>query len=213
MELKHCVDSQYLHSMIALGFISDVKSYEDLSSERLREFLDNRAIQSKKSITIAGLYILVSLELIMKMANRDAEAHMEGLFVSYHSLFSNHAVVWIISDNQKLSVNHVMSSIKPKYLKERLEADLDFSHHMLKKYFNGFRKHAVELSKDFALLDAGPKKSRKDRDNENRNGKHNGNGGSGGPSRGGSNNDNCKKRRNDVPLCLWDKHMKQGIRH
>lgn len=83
---------------------------------------------------------------------------MKGLFVNYHCLLSQNGVKWIIEENQKLAVSHVFSAIRPQSLRERLESDLSFSHHSLKKDCKNFLKHAVRLPEAFQLVDTGPVK-------------------------------------------------------
>lgn len=56
-----------------------------------------------------------------------------------------------------MAVNHIVSSLRPVSLRTRLQSDLDFTKHCLKKDFKGFRAHAVRLSEAFELLDNGPK--------------------------------------------------------
>lgn len=51
----------------------------------------------------------------------------------------------------------MLSVVKPKSLRERLNSDLEFSSDSLQKYFKGFMKHVVRLSEKFELLDLGLK--------------------------------------------------------
>lgn len=43
VDIKYCVDAQLLTSAIALGFIRSVTSYEALTNEALRKYLDIEA--------------------------------------------------------------------------------------------------------------------------------------------------------------------------
>lgn len=135
------------------------------------------------------------------MENKNAKSRMQGLFANYHSLLSQQGVKWIIEDNQNLAVTHVLSATRPQSLRERLESDLSFSHHALKKDFKEFLKHAVKLSEAFQTVDNGPKKKKKLND-ANR---------SGNP--GENPPDKNKDKNREQPLCLWEPHRKAGLRH
>lgn len=169
MELKYCVDAQYFTSCIDLGFITGVTSFEDMTDTQLRKYLDDKAEESKDALTLDGLEELVRKKLKMNMDNRNAKSRMQGLFASYHSLLSQNGVKWIIDENQKLTVTHVLSAVRPQSLRERLESNLSFSQHALKKDFKEFLKHAVKLSEAFQTVDTGPKEHPKKPD-DNRSG-------------------------------------------
>lgn len=67
----------------------------------------------------------------------------------------------MLNSNQKVAVGNVLSAIRPKSLRERLESDLEFSHYQGKKDFKKFIKHSVELSDAFQLVDTGLKHGKK----------------------------------------------------
>ena len=155
VDLKYCIDAQLRKSTIELGFIPDVSYYDDVTDEQLRTYLDQESVDSKAALTMTSLDEIVARELRMNMDNRNARSRMQQLFVQYHALLTTHGLTWIVTENQKLAVSHVLSAIKPVSLKERLEADLSFSHHDLKNDFKSFLSHAVKLSEPFQLVDAG----------------------------------------------------------
>ena len=68
---------------------------------------------------------------------------MECLFVAYHSLLRRNRVAWVIQDNQKAAVSHVLSAVRPISLQNRLRADLDFAHYDSRKDFRKFMAHAL----------------------------------------------------------------------
>ena len=72
INLKYCVDPEYLESAISLGFLQGVEDYDSLSDETLREYLDHKAKQSKHTTTLESLDKLVSNELRMDMTDMDA---------------------------------------------------------------------------------------------------------------------------------------------
>ena len=141
----------------------------------------------------------------MDIANRSATSRMKSLFIQYHSLLAKQGLSWIISDNQKLAVSHVLSAIGPNYLKERLESDLNFSHYNLKKDFNGFLLHVVKVSKAFQIVDAGRRKrNRNDGKDADKNQTGKMSPGIPKPEPDGS---------TEVPLFLWPPHATKGYRH
>lgn len=243
VELKFCVDAEWIESRIALGFITEAQDYASLTDEIIRAFLDKRSAESKKTISLAQLDNIVKHKLRTNMANHDAEARMEDLFTDYHTLLSRNGLVWLITDNPKVAVQHVLSAIRPQTLFDRLTADLEFAEYELRKDFSGFLKHAIKLAKAFQIVDAGPTRPAEPSDQHN-----GGEGGSGGGGRGrggrgrgrsrsgrgrgggagggavggtggnsdGKNNDfrsGGGGNQNELPLCLWEPHRSKGIRH
>lgn len=82
-------------------------------------------------------------------------ARLQDLFASFHKIISRNNLNSIVNDNQKVAVQHVLSAIRPTSLREKLESDLSFSHHSLKKDFHGFLKHTFKLAEPFQLFGAG----------------------------------------------------------
>lgn len=201
VELKYCVSAEHFTSCIMLGFMEGVTSFATLTNTQLRKYLDKQAEESKEAVTLEGLDDIISKELVMNMANKNARSRMEGLFISYHTILARQGLSWIIKDNQKLAVAHVLSAIRPQVLKERLEADLSFSQHALKKDFNKFLKHAVRLSEAFQLVDVGPRRKPK-KNPRNR---------SGNPDH--LQTEPSKDSDSTTPLCLFEPCRKKGIRH
>lgn len=170
VDLKFCVDEHYLILAIALDFIKKVESFEALTNERLRTYLAEEAEESKNAVIIESLDALVEKELNINMENKNARFCMQGLFVDYHSLLANQGLTWTLKGNQKLAVSHVMSAIKQVSLRERLEPDLSFYHHKLRKDFSKFLAHEVKLSKAFQLVNAGSRKMKQEKLREERSG-------------------------------------------
>ena len=101
MELKYCVDAQHFTSCIALGFIDNGTSFEDMTDKQLRAYLDKEAEDSKEAVTLEGLDELVARKLRMNMENKNGKSRMQGMFANYHSLLSQNGVKWIIDENPK----------------------------------------------------------------------------------------------------------------
>lgn len=211
VNLKFCVDAEWIESLIALDFLDDVTTYEELSDTRLRAYLDDKAVESKEVVTLDVLDDLVAKELRINMADSNAQSRIENLFISYHTLLRRHGLSWLLTDNQKLAVHHVLSAIRPEILRSRLESDLDFSHHHLRKDFKAFMKHAIKLSDAFQLVDIGvPKnssnKSKKAR--KTRGGNKDGNNDLSADSSGSPG-----KQDSNLPICLYPPHQSKGYRH
>lgn len=125
---------------------------------------------------------------------------------TFHTLLSRHGLQWLISDNQKISIQHVLSVVRPALVKERLESDISFFHHKLINYLNGFMHHAVNISELFQLTDSG-KPSRKchKENNFSRSGNSN-NSNHTSHTYKSENEDNTK-----APVCLWEyRRQKKG---
>lgn len=212
VDLKFCVNVEFLESSIALGFITGANDYKSLSDELVRTFLEQRAEESKEVVTLEKLDEIVSRELRTNMRNTNASARMQDLFASYHTILVRNGLKWILEDNQKVAVYHVLGAIRPNSLRERLESDLSFSQHELKKDFKGFLRHAIRLAEAFQIVDAGPshKKNRKEDNATPSNSK--------GRSGNTDNKESGKKQKSnkkteDLPICLWPAHAERGIRH
>lgn len=211
VDLKFCVDVEFLESSIVLEFITDASNYEDLTDEQVRAFLAARATESKEVVTLDMLDDIVKRELRTNMKNNNATARMQDLFSSYITILGRHGLKWIVTDNQKIAVQHVLSAIRPVSLKDRLESDLSFSHHPLKKDFKGFLKHSIRLAEAFQIVDSGPptKRGGKDR-GASKNNSRSGNKGNQDANKSETSN---RKKSDNKPICLWPPHKERGLRH
>ena len=114
VDLKFCVEPEYLESAIALGFIPGVLSYRQLDDTTLRAFLDKKAEECKESVTLSSLDNFVSKNLKMDMQDSSAVSRMQSLFVSYHTLLRQNGLLWVMDTSPKVAVHHVLSAIRPK---------------------------------------------------------------------------------------------------
>lgn len=211
VDLKFCVDVEYLESCMALGFIDTATDYNSLTNEDVRKVLDDRCRESKEVLTMESLDVIVERELRTDMKNTNATARMQDLFTNYHTILSRNGLKWIIKENQKIAVQHVLSAVRPVSLRDRLSSYLSFSHHNLRKDLTGFLKHSVRLAEAFQLVDCGPpekteKSDKKSRASNSRSGNRDGNNGS-------RDSTDTKKDKGDLPLCLWEPHRAKGFRH
>lgn len=84
-----------------------------MTDAQLRKCIEKEAEDSKDANTTEGLHELVESKLKMNMHNWNARLRIQGLFVNYHSVLSQHGVEWIIVENQELAVTQVPSTIRP----------------------------------------------------------------------------------------------------
>lgn len=222
VNIKFCVDPDYLESLIALNLIPDVKDYDSLTDDTLRAFLDEKAEESREATNLDSLDIIVEQQLRMDMKDRNAKSRMENLFVAYHTILRRNGLAWVVNENGKLAVTHVLSAILPRSLKTRLQSDLEFAYVLLKKDFSGFMAHAIKLSEAYQLLDNGA--SSHNNDHADKSGKQHRTKSRGGTSRSlATSEDNKDSRRSSAtqrdrsvkqpPLCLHPPCRAKGIRH
>lgn len=63
VDLKFCVDAQYLPTVITLGFIPEATAYQDLDGKILRAYLDGEVKESKEIIIIDYLDDIVQKDI------------------------------------------------------------------------------------------------------------------------------------------------------
>ena len=160
VSLIFCVDAEQLESAVQCGMIKGCNDIQALTDENLRSYLDSESEESTTTVTEADLTKLVESKLRMDMTVTSAHGRMKLLFMDYTSLLRTNGLKWVTTKSPKIAVRHVLSAIKPKQLKSRLEDDFRLSHANLKSDFPGFMKHAIELSVAFEKIDSGPPKSR-----------------------------------------------------
>lgn len=107
VDLKFCIDVDFLESTITLGFIKNMSSCDDLLKKNVRTFLKERAQESKSAVTLQRLDKIVKDEPRKKMKKSDAKARMQDLLASYCTILRRHGLNWLIRENQKVSDYHV----------------------------------------------------------------------------------------------------------
>lgn len=112
-------------------------------------------MQSREVVTLEKLDEIVARDLQTSMLNTNYCVCMQEPFASYLNILINNDFQWMIDDNQKVAVQHVLSSVRPANLCKRLELNLSFWYHFLKQGFRGFFKYAVKLAEAFHVDDAG----------------------------------------------------------
>lgn len=97
VDFKSCVDVDFLESMIALGFIAEVNSYDELTDTKLCVFLEERAKKANDVVTIDMLDKIVQSAVRTNMKNSNAKACMQELFSFYHT----NGLGWNVKGNKK----------------------------------------------------------------------------------------------------------------
>lgn len=101
VNLKFCVDAEYLQSTIDLGFIDDVDSYDNLNDDVLRAYLYKKGEECKESVNLSTFDSIISKELKMDMSDKNATSRVQNLFVLYHTLLRRNGVSWLITSNRR----------------------------------------------------------------------------------------------------------------
>eukprot|EP00171_Calliarthron_tuberculosum_P022654 IDg22654t1 len=158
VSLRFCVDAAWLEAAVFMETFTNradepISSVNDITEEILRAFLDEKAKASKDNITIHTLEKYVSKSLRMDMSDECPKSRMANLFISYFVLLKKHGCEWVIESSPKIAVQHVMSKIRPQWLKSRIESDLRLSHQELKRNFHKFKKHCAKLASAMSVLD------------------------------------------------------------
>lgn len=113
VNLKYCVDGEYLEAAIILNRIDGVTSFEALSEEKLKTYLDNKAEESTDIVTLGTIDAIVQSNLKMNLQDKSAKSRMETLFISYVMPLRKHEFLWVKERNQKVAVNHVLYAVTP----------------------------------------------------------------------------------------------------
>lgn len=216
VDLKFCVDVDFLEPSIDVGFIDNIASFAETTHTQICTFLELLAKASREGVILSRLDNIVADELQTNMNNAYATERMQDLSAQYHTILRINGLKWILTDNRKATAGHVLITIQPPILQERLTSDLSFSHLHLKKDFKRFLSHAIGLAKAFRLVDCGLRKA-SPTDVNYRSGKRSVN----------KEDDkypwNCPskyqtKKQDDVngkkrPISLWEPHRSKGVRH
>lgn len=81
--------------------------------------------------------------------------HSEHLF-TYHALRINHSIDWVTYESPNISVQYIITGVKPETVLTRLQSDLSFGYEHLKSDFKGYMKHSLKLIEAFKPLNIFP---------------------------------------------------------
>lgn len=83
VELRFCIEIEYLESAIDLGFIREATSYNELTDEILRQYLAEKAEESNQAVKLEALDSIVRRTLRMDVNYRSAKYRMKSIFARY----------------------------------------------------------------------------------------------------------------------------------
>lgn len=86
VNLKFCVEAEWVESVIALNFLDPFLKYDDVTYERSRKDLDDEIIESKEVVSLDVLDDLAAKELHINTADSNAQSRNEDLFVAYRMI-------------------------------------------------------------------------------------------------------------------------------
>lgn len=133
VQIKFCVNSEWLESLIDLNFIKKVTSYDNQTNDQLRKYLESEAEFLKDVVTMDMLDKIVEQSISITMNDKHAKSRIETSLPS-----------WVTQDNVKIAVYHVLSAIHPESLWKRLESDLGLPHYVLQKDFKKSMKQSIK---------------------------------------------------------------------
>jgi hypothetical protein len=85
-----------------------------------------------------------------KYVRKNSEQRIIMLFADYRGILRNHGLAWIVDENPKPAVNHIVDALKPSILKKRIKDDLTFGHIGLRKDFLGFMRHVIRRAEHYS---------------------------------------------------------------
>jgi hypothetical protein len=101
----------------------------------LSTWLEKHNYLKKDGLSASQVQAIVDLSLRINMSEKDTEQRIIMLFADYRGILRNHALTWIVDENPKTAVNHIVAALKPSILKIRMKDDLTFGHIDLRKHF------------------------------------------------------------------------------
>jgi hypothetical protein len=128
-------------------FGPNMDSVDKITEDVLQTWLDTHREVKKDALSASQVQSIVTKNLRINMLEKDVEQRIIMLFVDYSSLMRTNGLSWVIEQNPKVSIGHIVGVLKPIALQKRLHDDLEFSHAELKKDFLGFLEHVIARAK------------------------------------------------------------------
>ena len=136
VSLNFSVDPSILESLVELGQLGPaVKSVSEVTDAVLSTWLEKHSDLKKDGLSASQVQAIVDRSLRINMSEKDTEQRIIMLFADYRGILRNHGLAWIVDENPKTAVNHIVDALKPSILKKRIKDDLTFGHIALRKIF------------------------------------------------------------------------------
>lgn len=126
--LKFSVDRDELESFTDCGFIEGVESYETLTDQCLRHYLESKVNIERSALTESAVDDILSKELRIHPYLRSCRARFELLFASYTKVLRRHGLKDVKDENTKRAVQHTLDAIRLTNLQKRLRSDNCFAY-------------------------------------------------------------------------------------
>lgn len=116
VQFKYCGEPERFESLIDLGILLDVTSYDALHDKFHCNYFEGKAQENCHVVIIIRLEKLADNKLKIEMRDSSARSCMESLFVSFWFSLHQHGQSLVTSDNKMIAVTHVLPAIWPKSL-------------------------------------------------------------------------------------------------
>jgi hypothetical protein len=151
VSLTFSVDPTLLLSLVELRlFGAEVPTVASVTDAVLLNWLEGHRDLKQDGLSATKVQAIVSRSLRINMMETDSEQRIIMLFTDYKSLLRIHGLSWLVEENTKLAVEHIIDALKPSILKKRIKDDLTLGHINLKKDFLGFMKHVIARAEHYA---------------------------------------------------------------
>jgi hypothetical protein len=129
VSLSFSIDSSILERLVDLRqFGPNMDSVDKITEDVLQKRLDAHREVMKDTLSAGQMQSIVTKNLRINMLEKDVEQRIIVLFADYSSLMRTNGLSWVIEQNPKVSIGHIVGVLKPIALQKRLHDYLEFSH-------------------------------------------------------------------------------------
>lgn len=132
VSLIYCANAEKLESAVECGMLEGCRDVEKLTSDELRKLLDEESQESQTFFTESDLSQIFKKWLKRDIKAKSETGRMKLFCMEYKSLLRTNGLKWVPEETPKVSRRHVLSTIIPGKLPNRLYQVIKFSHHHLK---------------------------------------------------------------------------------
>jgi RNase H-like domain found in reverse transcriptase/Reverse transcriptase (RNA-dependent DNA polymerase)/Integrase core domain/Integrase zinc binding domain len=151
VSLTFSIDPPLLESLVDLRqFGAHLDTVALVTDDVLNTWLEKHWAIKKDSLSASQVQSIISKSLRINMAEGDREQRIIMLFADYRSLLRLHGMAWLVNDNTKVAVTHIVDALKPSTLSKRVKDDLNFGHAHLNGDFLLFMQHCIVRAEQYA---------------------------------------------------------------